>query len=68
MERCEPQYIEMPGWSESTVGAKSKQDLPSAAQAYLERIEELCGVPIDLISTGPDRADTIILRHPFAPG
>ena len=68
MERCEPQYIEMPGWSESTVGAKSKQDLPSAAQAYLERIEALCGVPIDLISTGPDRADTIILRHPFAPG
>ncbi len=68
MERCEPQYIEMPGWSESTVGAKSRQDLPSAAQAYLERIEDLCGVPIDLISTGPDRADTIILRHPFAPG
>jgi adenylosuccinate synthase len=65
MERCEPEYIEMPGWSESTVGAKSKQDLPSAARAYLARIEELCSVPIDIISTGPDRADTVILRHPF---
>jgi adenylosuccinate synthase len=65
MERCEPEYIEMPGWSESTVGAKSKQDLPSAARAYLARIEELSSVPIDIISTGPDRADTVILRHPF---
>ena len=65
MERCEPEYIEMPGWSESTVRAKSQQDLPAAAQAYLARIEELSGVPIDIISTGPDRADTVVLRHPF---
>jgi adenylosuccinate synthase len=65
MERCEPEYIDMPGWSESTVGVRTRQELPAAAQAYLERIEELCGVPIDIISTGPDRADTIVLRHPF---
>jgi len=68
MERCEPEYIEMPGWTESTVGAKSKQELPAAAQDYLARIEELSGVPIDIISTGPDRADTVILRHPFSDG
>jgi adenylosuccinate synthase len=68
MERCEPEYIDMPGWSESTVGVRTRQELPAAAQAYLERIEELCGVPIDIISTGPDRADTIVLRHPFEAG
>jgi adenylosuccinate synthase len=65
IEQCEPEYIEMPGWSESTVGARDKADLPRAAQDYLGRIEELCGVPIDIISTGPDRAETIVLRHPF---
>jgi adenylosuccinate synthase len=64
--RCEPEYIEMPGWAESTAGARSLAELPAAARAYLERIEELCGVPIDIISTGPDRAQTIMLRHPFA--
>jgi len=68
MERCEPEYIDMPGWSESTVGVRTRQELPAAAQAYLERIEELCGVPIDIISTGPDRADTIVMRHPFEAG
>ena len=41
-------------------------DLPEAAQKYLLRLEELAGIPIDIISTGPDRADTIVLRHPFA--
>lgn len=63
--QCEPDFIEMPGWSESTAGARDKADLPAAARNYLERIEELCGVPIDIISTGPDRAETIVLRHPF---
>jgi adenylosuccinate synthase len=62
---CEPVYMEMPGWQESTFGAKSYEDLPSAAIDYLKKIEELCGVPIDIISTGPDRQETIILRHPF---
>ncbi len=63
---CEPVYMEMPGWQESTFGAKSYQDLPPAAVDYLKKIEELCGVPIDIISTGPERQQTIILRHPFA--
>ena len=65
MEQCKPEYIDMPGWSESTVGAKTFADLPPAAQAYLRKIEELCGVPIAIISTGPDRAETMILKHPF---
>lgn len=64
--RCQPVYEEIAGWSESTVGAKSLGALPSKARAYIKRIEELVGVPIDMISTGPDREETIILRHPFA--
>lgn len=63
--RCEPVYEEMPGWSESTVGAKSMTALPANAQAYVERIEELVGVPVDMVSTGPDREETIVLRHPY---
>ena len=56
----------MPGWSDSTVGAKSLEELPAAARAYIKRVEELVGAPIDIISTGPDRNETIVLRHPFA--
>ena len=63
--RCEPIYEEMPGWKDSTVGAKSLDALPANAQAYIKRIGELVGVPIDMISTGPDREETIVLRHPF---
>ena len=62
---CQPVYEESPGWCESTVGAKSFGDLPVNAQAYLARIEELAGVPVDIISTGPDREETIIRQHPF---
>src|SRR5688500_7218158 len=62
---CVPVYEEMPGWRESTVGVKQHDGLPKAARDYLKRIEALCGVPIDLISTGPDRDETIVLRHPF---
>jgi len=62
---CEPVYEEMPGWHESTVGKTKFADLPLNAQKYLLRIEELGGVPIDMISTGPDRKDAIILRNPF---
>jgi adenylosuccinate synthase len=62
---CEPIYEEMPGWAESTVGIKDFEKLPSPAQAYLKRVEEVCEVPIDMISTGPDRQETIVLRHPF---
>ena len=64
-EKCEPVFIEMPGWKESTVGAKSRDELPEAARAYLRKVEELCETPIDIISTGPDREETIVLRHPF---
>lgn len=62
---CEPVYEEMPGWVENTAGIKEFNQLPKAAQNYLHRIEEVCDVPIDMISTGPDREDTILLRHPF---
>ena len=65
LDHCEPIYEEMPGWSESTVGIKRYEDLPVAAKNYLKRMEEVCGVPIDIISTGPDRDETIVLRHPF---
>ena len=63
---CQPVYEELPGWSESTQGIKEYSQLPEAAKAYLKCIEEKVGVPIDVISTGPDRQDTIVLRHPFA--
>ena len=61
----EPVYEEMPGWKESTIGVTSCDGLPKNARAYLERLQELAGVPIDIISTGPDRDQTIVLRHPF---
>jgi adenylosuccinate synthase len=63
--RCIPVYEEMPGWTETTVGAKTMEALPVAARNYIKRIEELVGVPIDMVSTGPDREETIVLRHPF---
>jgi len=66
LECCQPIYEEMAGWQESTVGLRHYEELPAAARAYLQRIEELTGAPIDLISTSPDRADTIVLRDPFA--
>jgi adenylosuccinate synthase len=55
----------MRGWKESTVGLTRFGELPKAAQDYLKRIEKILEVPIDLISTGPERAQTIVLRHPF---
>ncbi|TNF97823.1 MAG: adenylosuccinate synthase [Gammaproteobacteria bacterium] len=64
-EACEPVYREFPGWSESTVGAKSMNDLPANAQAYLKSVEALSGVPIHIISTGADRNDNIIVQHPY---
>ena len=66
IEQCEPVYIEMPGWSESTVGVKNYDDLPAAAKDYLKKVEELTGTQIAIISTGPDRAETIVLEHPFS--
>lgn len=65
LARVKPRYIEMPGWRESTAGALTLADLPAAARDYLKRIEALGGRPIDIVSTGADRARTIVLRHPF---
>jgi adenylosuccinate synthase len=62
---CEPVYEEWPGWQASTVGITNYDDLPQKARDYLARIEELAGVPVDIISTGPDREQTIIKTHPF---
>ena len=62
---CKPIYEELPGWRASTVGATRFEDLPAKARTYLARIQDLAGVPIDIISTGPDREQTIIKRHPF---
>ena len=61
----EPVYEELPGWTAPTLGVTREQDLPEAARRYLARIEDIVGVPIDVISTGPDRDQTIVRRHPF---
>lgn len=63
---CTPIYETLPGWSESTFGVKSYEALPANAKAYLKRIEEVCGAPVAIVSTGPDREETIVLQHPFA--
>ncbi|KQZ96174.1 MULTISPECIES: adenylosuccinate synthase [Achromobacter] len=63
--QAQPVLEELPGWSESTVGITEYAKLPAAARRYLERVAEVCGVPIDLVSTGPDRNETIVLRHPL---
>jgi len=60
-----PVYEEIAGWSESTLGAKTLAELPENARRYIKRVEELVGAPIDIISTGPDRNETIVLRHSF---
>ena len=65
IEQCEPVYEELPGWNESTVGARDLDSLPANARAYLNRMEEVVGVPVDIVSTGPERDETIILKHPF---
>ena len=62
---CEPVYEILPGWKDSTVGVCEYDRLPARARAYLERLQAVCGVPVDMISTGADRNETIVLRHPF---
>ena len=64
--RCRPVYEEMPGWSESTEGARSWADLPAAAIKYVRRVEELIGCPVALLSTSPEREDTILVTDPYA--
>jgi adenylosuccinate synthase len=63
--RAKPILEEMPGWTESTVGVTDFDKLPANAQRYLKRLSEVCGIPIDMVSTGPDRNETIMLRDPF---
>lgn len=66
LTECEPVYETMPGWQSSTFGVTDIEKMPVAARNYIARLEALCGVPVDIISTGPDRDHTIVLRHPFA--
>ena len=61
----EPRYETMPGWQSKTAGARSLADLPPQARAYLARLESACGVPVTMISTGAERDETIVSRHPF---
>jgi adenylosuccinate synthase len=65
IQECKPVYEDLPGWQASTVGVRSYDDLPEAAKSYIRRIETLTETPVDIISTGPDRADTIVLRDPY---
>jgi adenylosuccinate synthase len=65
IEGCEPVYEELPGWQESTFGIRTLDGLPPNARRYLERLASVCQVQIDMISTGPERDETIVLRHPF---
>ena len=62
---AKPVYIEMPGWKCSTIGTHSFDNLPSEAQSYIRKIEELSQLPVDILSTGPDRKETLILNNPF---
>jgi adenylosuccinate synthase len=65
LARATPVYEELPGWTESTVGVRRLDDLPLNARRYLERVEETTGVSVHIISTGAEREDTIVFRHPF---
>ena len=65
LDHVEPVYETLPGWSETTAGLTNWEQLPAAARRYLERMQALIGAPIDMVSTGPDREHTIVLRHPF---
>ena len=65
LAECEPVYEELPGWQESTVGVQRLEDLPANARDYLKRMESVCEVPIAMVSTGPEREETIVLQHPF---
>lgn len=64
-EKVKPVYVELPGWKESTFGAKSLADLPQNARDYITYIEQAIGARIDIVSTGPDRVETIVLKHSF---
>jgi adenylosuccinate synthase len=63
---CKPIYETVPGWTENTFGVKTWAGLPKNAQHYLKRLEALCGVPVAIVSTGPERDETIVIEHPFS--
>ena len=65
IDACEPVYETLPGWTQTTAGLTNWEQLPVNARRYLERMQALIGVPIDMVSTGPDRVHTILLRHPY---
>ena len=60
-----PVYLELPGWQETTAGIKKLEDLPTNARSYLDKIEEICDIRIDVVSTGPDREHTVMINDPF---
>jgi adenylosuccinate synthase len=68
LEIVEPIYEQVPGWQQATAGIRAVEELPSNARRYLDRLAELLEVPVDIISTGPEREDTMVLRDPFSPG
>jgi adenylosuccinate synthase len=65
IEAAQPEYIDVPGWSEDISGVRAFADLPRAAREYVRRIEEITGVEVILVSVGPDRAQTMLLKNPF---
>ena len=65
MEKCRPIFEEMPGWTDDIREVRRYQDLPAATQNYLKRVEELVGVPIQIVSVGPDREETMVVQNPF---
>jgi adenylosuccinate synthase len=65
-ENCQPVYEELPGWRTDITGAQSFEELPENARTYVRRLEELAGCPIVMVSVGPRRDQTIVLRNPFA--
>jgi adenylosuccinate synthase len=68
LRRCRPVFEELPGWTEDIRGVRAEADLPANTRRYLKRLAELVGVPIQIISVGPDREETIVVENPFAAG
>ena len=62
LDQCEPEYDTLPGWSEDLTGCRKPSDLPAAARKYVDRIQELVCLPVSIVSVGPDRAQTILMK------
>jgi len=65
LERCRPVFEELPGWQEDIRKVRRFEDFPAATKNYLRRVEELVGVPIQIVSVGPDREESIVVQNPF---